>query len=350
MLRSDMIQRLVPTLSALLAFGSLAAQDAEPPVEAAKPEKKAWSRFVETPAEAKLETPIVHYTNSDGVKVDLIGAIHVGDRKYYEQLNELFKTYDVILYELVSDEERRDEVTGESDESEDVPDDAAEDSGEKDEKGEEEDEEAPDLSEIGMSAAGAVQFGMASMLDLEHQLDVIDYSAENFIHADMDPSMYKDKKKEKGETFMLFLIRAYKYEFAKMRKGDTSGQLDIVSLIGNMFKHDASTAMKLEMAKTLQETDDFDTALEGKTGSVILAERNKYALEVLRKTLPEGHKKIGIFYGAAHIDGMDKILVNDMNFKRGETKWVTAWHIPLKKKKRQSRHRDVPQTTSPANP
>ena len=36
------------------------------------------------------------------VEVDLIGAVHIGDIAYYQQLNERFKQYDALLYELVA--------------------------------------------------------------------------------------------------------------------------------------------------------------------------------------------------------------------------------------------------------
>ena len=34
--------------------------------------------------------------------VALIGAVHIGDVAYYRQLNEYFKQYDALLYELVA--------------------------------------------------------------------------------------------------------------------------------------------------------------------------------------------------------------------------------------------------------
>ena len=39
-----------------------------------------------------------------GTTVDLIGAVHIGDRAYYQQLNRRFRQYDALLYELVAPE------------------------------------------------------------------------------------------------------------------------------------------------------------------------------------------------------------------------------------------------------
>ena len=41
------------------------------------------------------------------VVVDLIGAVHVGEKAYYEALNKQFEDYDAVLYELVAPEGTR---------------------------------------------------------------------------------------------------------------------------------------------------------------------------------------------------------------------------------------------------
>src|SRR3954464_10640003 len=57
-----------------------------------------------------MQTAVVRYTsketagNESPVQVDLIGAVHIADPAYYEKLNERFKHYDVLLYELVAPE------------------------------------------------------------------------------------------------------------------------------------------------------------------------------------------------------------------------------------------------------
>ena len=54
-----------------------------------------------------LQTAVVRFVPESGdseIIVDLIGAVHVGDRLYYQKLNKLFENYDVLLYELVAPE------------------------------------------------------------------------------------------------------------------------------------------------------------------------------------------------------------------------------------------------------
>lgn len=54
------------------------------------------------PWQGDLQTAITSYENAQGVTLDLVAAIHIGDRLYYEQLNAYFLTRDRVLYELVA--------------------------------------------------------------------------------------------------------------------------------------------------------------------------------------------------------------------------------------------------------
>ena len=72
--------------------------------------------------------------------------------------------------------------------------------------------------------------------------------------------------------------------------------------------------------------------MEPESGSVILTERNKVALEVLKKRLEKGDKKIGIFYGAAHLADMEERLIGEFGLKKGKTVWNDAWSMKPGKK------------------
>ena len=56
-----------------------------------------------------LQTSIVRYSRAaaSSPSVDLIGAVHVGEKAYYQRLNEIFQRYDAVLYELVAPEESK---------------------------------------------------------------------------------------------------------------------------------------------------------------------------------------------------------------------------------------------------
>lgn len=84
-----------------------------------------------------------------GVEVALIGAVHIGEPAYYRKLNELFKNFDALLYELVADPGAG----------------------------------VPDPKERGISPISTIQVGMKDSLQLTFQLDEVDYDAKNFVHA-----------------------------------------------------------------------------------------------------------------------------------------------------------------------
>ena len=78
--------------------------------------------------------------------------MHIGQREYYKDLNEKLGKYDSVLYELVAPDGTRIK---------------------------------PEDLKKSRSVIGSMQSGMKDMLNLEYQLELIDYLAENFRHADM---------------------------------------------------------------------------------------------------------------------------------------------------------------------
>ena len=69
--------------------------------------------------------------------------------------------------------------------------------------------------------------------------------------------------------------------------------------------------------------------LEGEDGSTIIGQRNRKALEVLRRELKNGKKRIGIFYGAGHLPDMEKRLAEGFGLypNKKSIKWLTAWDM-----------------------
>ena len=55
---------------------------------------------------------------------------------------------------------------------------------------------------------------------------------------------------------------------------------------------------------------------------------------MLREQLAKGKKRIGIFYGAGHLGDMSRRLVSDFGMKFTGEKWVEAWDLRSKPKRR----------------
>lgn len=245
---------------------------------------------------AAMETAVVHYTAAKraGVIVDLVGAVHVGDRSYYDELNKLFETYDVVLYELVAPEGTR------------VP------------KG---GRKGPSTHPIGV-----LQDGMSTMLELSHQLNCVDYTRKNFVHADMSPDDFNKAMEDRGESFFQMFLRLMGTGIAQNAAGGADGVNDAALLMA-LFSKDRATQLKAIMAQQFESLDGQMSALDGPGGSAIITERNKRCFDVLEKQLQAGKKRIAIFYGAGHLPDMERRLTTDFGFTRSSQSWLVAWQL-----------------------
>ncbi len=251
-----------------------------------------------------LQTVIVHLAPTDSQQgdhtVDLIGAVHVGEKDYYQALNELFEDYDVVLYELV----------------------------------------APEGTQIpkGGRASGhpvaMLQNGLKDMLGLEHQMQHVDYTKDNFVHADMSPDDFAKSMDERGESWISMFFRMMGAGLAQQSKLQAQGKATEVDFLAAFFSKDRATAMKRLMAEQFEDVEGMMAALDGPQGSTLITERNKVALEKLREQIDSGSKKIAIFYGAGHLKDMESRLVEDFELKRTGERWLTAWNLADKKAKK----------------
>ncbi len=280
-----------------------------PPKEPAQAEAPRFIRITRDEQSNQLEsldTAITRYRltreGKPAVIVDLVGAVHVGEKSYYEQLNETFKQYDVLLYELVAPKGTR------------VP---------------------ADGRREGTSPVGALQLMMKDVLRLDYQLDGIDYQAENFVHADMSPEEFGASMKRLDETPMKMFFQLMKA--SAQQQAERKPQVTDAVLLAALFdRKNGSTVLKRAMALELSGSDVMLEALNGPNGSTIVTERNKVALQVMLDEIEKGKTRIGIFYGAAHLKDMHERLLGEhgFEFRPRRTRWLKAWdlHVDLPEK------------------
>jgi hypothetical protein len=276
-----------------------------PPVE--KPQSEAAT--VDTPEEGKfirvrrdgnegpvaMETAVVHYTSNarPDVSIDLVGAVHIADRSYYDELNKLFEKYDVVLYELVAPEGTRIPQGGRKQKS--------------------------------THPIGLMQEGMGSILELSHQLACVDYSKTNLVHADMSPDEFSKSMEDRGESFIQMFLRLMGTGIAQSAAG--AGGMNDTEVVMALFSKDRAIKLKTLLAQQFQSLEGAMSALDGPGGSAIITERNKKCFEVLDKQLAAGKKKIAVFYGAGHLPDMQKRLEADYGFRHASESWLTAWNL-----------------------
>jgi hypothetical protein len=266
-----------------------------------KPDYNSASFYIRAPVpEGKksprsLETSIVTFAGANGLTIDLVAAIHVGDKAYYEKLNEIFKQYDVVLYELVAEEGHPVDKESFTNRKE-------------------------------KNALGGFQEGMAEMLGLEHQLHHVDYAAKNFVHADLSPEEFFKRFNERGDLIQM-LMRAIILGMQKQGDSSKKEMYNQGRFIGAMLARDPSLPLKRTLASMMYEQMEDGSWVISGNGSSIITDRNAACLKVLRKTIKDGKKKIGIFYGGAHMSEFAKSLEKDFKLKYAESKWVVAWDL-----------------------
>ncbi|NNC90738.1 MAG: hypothetical protein HKN82_19950 [Akkermansiaceae bacterium] len=285
----------------LLLFVSLTPVFGEDAAPAAPDARDVdFLRVDEDEEAARLQTSVTRY-EKDGVTVELLGAVHIADKEYYDELNRRFAAFDALLFEMIGGENL---VNGKAP----VP---AED-------------EEPDLV---MDMLGKMYDSMAKFLKLTGQKDGIDYAAKNFVHADLTVAEFVALQEERGESLLGFALAAGRQmeenPDAEVRQPNMA-RLLTAFLAGN------ANALKMEIIHTLGQGDDQISALAGE--NVIIHDRNAKCLKVLDAEIAKGRKNLGIFYGAAHYPDMEERLLKQ-GWKRTGHEWLTAWDVPKPKRR-----------------
>lgn len=288
-------------LAGIALARSVVAQDASVP---STKKSKATTEFLrltrtESDKPKTLDTAVTTYRSSaeGGVSVDLIGAVHIGEREYYEDLNRRFDQYDVLLYELVAPENTVIPKGGKRE---------------------------------GSNPIAMLQDSAKNLLGLQSQLELVDYTKPHFVRADMTPAQIADKMSERGDTAFTVALSTLADVMrqqnlaardASQNDADREEELGLFDLLGDPLK------MKQVMAEQFVKTGSLDQSLGGSLNQMLVIDRNAEALRGLQKQIAAGKKKIGIFYGAAHMPDFEKHLTADFGLQKREQTWIAAWDL-----------------------
>ncbi len=242
----------------------------------------------------EMQTAVVRFTADDeahkNLSVDLVAAVHIGEKSYYEELNKQFAGYDALLYELVAPEGTR----------------------------------VPKGGAKSDHPVSRLQTGMKNLLDLDFQLDHVDYHSKNFVHADMSPDSFSKSMDERGESIWALVFRMLGQSLAEQNKGEKSVDAELLMAL---FDKNRAMALKRVLAEQFEDLEGMMSAFNGPDGSTLITERNKRALEVLGNEIASGKKRLAIFYGAGHMPDMARRLMADFKLKPTSERWVTAWDL-----------------------
>ena len=219
-------------LPILLSLTILADEKAKQINKGEQSESLDFIRFKENDFNASLETASAKYINDDGVEVELIGVVHIADKKYYQEFNEQFKKYDSLLYEMVGGDPDK-PLTKE------------------------------DLAANKKNPMRFFQLLIGGMMKLDFQLDHIDYTAKNFVHADMSPEEFMESMSKNDESFAKTF---FKMLGSSMAIQGSKSSMDESDLFMAMFSRDREMKMRRAMAKQLSGADLAMVAFNGKDG------------------------------------------------------------------------------------
>jgi hypothetical protein len=286
--------KVIFSATLITCISSSMAQEIAPVADKKPIVKPNATEFIRVDRGAKhvhLQTGITTYSKN-GVSVDLIGAIHIADAKYYTLLNKEFKNYDALLFEMIGGEQMKNGKV---------------EAGKNDAK------------DPMIAMLGNIHGMMGKLLKLQGQKDGIDYTAKNFVHADLSLKEFEKLQQEKGESILGFALE----NAQNMEKNGAAKQPDMQKLLTAFLSGNAN-GLKLELVDTLGGAADQMAGMMGQ--SVIIGDRNKACLKVLGQQKKLGKNKLGIFYGAAHFPDMEERMLK-MGYKKTAHRWLTAWDL-----------------------
>lgn len=242
----------------------------------------------------RLETGVVKMRSPQGQSLDLVSAVHLGDPSYYQQLNSQFTGYDAVLYELVLPES----VAG---------------------------QRLPSQMEASGGLSG-IQSTLARAMGLTTQLTGIDYSAANFVHADLTQEALSASMASRQESILSYFQKA----MTKSGSLDTKSmgvtdqemaQLDLMALLSGTAKPSDRKTLKKLIASAMTQSDGLLSALGD---SSLIGERNKAALKALDQQIGKGRRNMALYFGAAHMPDFQSRLVQK-GWKVESSDWLPAW-------------------------
>ncbi|MBM3461144.1 MAG: hypothetical protein FJX76_03485 [Armatimonadetes bacterium] len=279
---------LIASLLGLLALPALAR---DPYIRVARDAKKQ---------PRAMQTCVARFVLPAGQRVDLVSVVHVGERKYYQGLNERFRGYDAVLYELILD----DGGTGKAPRG---PVEIPRDGGD-------------------VSLLSQVQMILCNLLGLEFQLRGVNYGARNFVHADMTSSEFRAAMEKSGETPMTLLMRVL--QVAMKNPGTVDDRelekIDIFALLGRPPTPQEQRILRRVFASSFE---DVDEVMNSVMGTSIIAGRNGKALRVLARELKAGRRSLALFYGAGHMADFEQRLVKQHGARLERREWLDAWDL-----------------------
>jgi hypothetical protein len=225
--------------------------------------------------------------------IDLVGAMHAAEPRYYQELQAILGQADLVLYEGVTDGRRKGQNA------------------------------LPDLRNQRKSGYGR----LASSLGLVTQHEGIDYHKAHFRNCDLtiqEMHALLQQEMQRGDETSGQAKQASKefHKVGKMIGGKSWLMNGVIGLVGSSPPLRERVRFLLVASGADVENDG---TLDARLQRLILEDRNVHVMkELQRVTRREKHRRIAIFYGAAHFPDMQKRLIAQGYQPAGPIRWNSA--------------------------
>lgn len=300
------IRHLILAVAALPALSSVFGAEPQTTSSVRSPEQSGFPENVVMLAvtqsgKERLKTPVARYMNAEGRTVDLVGAVHLGDDRYYKNLNRAFARYDKVLYEMVDGEDLPEmtRIARKVKAGTATPEELA-----RHEKYLREKESGGMASRL----LGGYYSYVAELTQLSLQSDVVDYGLDNLVYADMSMDEFRAAMAERGESWMTLLWDGLsESSFSDATSGGLASD---------------PQGLRRRIAQVLVQGARSGSRTEQRA---IIVSRNARCFEVLDHLLASDAqaRRVAIFYGAMHLRDMHARLL-ERGFTLQGVQWITA--------------------------
>ncbi len=301
-----------------------------------------------------MQVSAAEYATADGKHtVTLVGAVHIGDQAYYQEIQKILDASDLVFYELVKPE-------------------------------------GMEYPPAGLQDADGMYSGMAELFGLSEQMHEVDYNREHFAWLDMSQEEFSQRIQgiimravgRLGEAFgsgmlenpldsfrqaLLDTSPAIRVAFARTLLGvnmKAAAPTDPIAMLMQLiymplslekayyrsaktekafedkYKHNMNGGLQ-DPEQAIGQLDDLGelggadpltsilTDALAEFQSIIVEDRNKIVIEGVLEHLRSGEApaKIAVFYGAAHNPGIAAGLIEAGLKPTGQVQWMDAIDI-----------------------
>jgi len=258
-----------------------------------------------------------------GPVIWLAGVMHVGEPDYYRALQHFLDTQTVVLYEGVNTESHQRHVHEDLAASTKAP--------------------TPAAPQTGAKAGYSMQSTLARSLGLVFQLEAIDYDRTNFLNSDL--SILQIQR----------IMEGHQPRAAPGQKVGSNASFDTLlqimdgsSFLGSLFKLGmqimASSPKLQAMAKLtlIEAIGRLKGDLSDMQGlppewkqlvQVLIQARNQNLMADLKTELAKTPRSgsIAVFYGAGHMDDLEKRLTSELHYRPAGETWLPAFSVDMRK-------------------